>query len=79
MCHNKLQPSKVVNEWRKIPLKIVSGGLKAVKLAENVILVINSCCVFRPANRCSAHHSLVKINFLTLNFFLYFLVNKCIK
>ena len=28
------------------------------------------CCVFRPANGCSARCSLVEINFPTLNFFL---------
>ena len=35
------------------------------------------CCVFRPVNGCSAHRSLVEINFLTLKqLFAYFLVNK---
>ena len=35
--------------------------------ASNLIYCkFNSCCVFRPANGCSAHRSLVEIDFLTL-------------
>ena len=38
----------------------------------------NGCCVFRPANGCSARRSLIEINFLTLKqLFAHFLVNKC--
>ena len=41
-----------------------------------VLLTTNDCCVFRPMNKCSAHRSLVEINFLMLKqlFALFFCV-----
>ena len=47
----------------------VSLQLIFTKMASCVILrhpVTVHCCVFQPANGCSARHSLVKIDFLTL-------------
>ena len=44
------------------------------------VKMVYTCCVFQPANGCSACRLLVEINFLTLKqLFTYFLVNKCMK
>ena len=51
------------------PMYIVLYNVNLINLNSGYTILNNSlsnnCCVFRPANRCSARHLLVEIDFLT--------------
>ena len=45
MCHNKLQPSKVVNEWRNIPFRFKWHVVKCL-----LVLLLNARLIFGLLN-----------------------------
>ena len=82
-CWGVLQLGGLVQVlWQKVILRLRPVSLffslkVSLKLKYVTLVWCSCCCVFRPANRCSTRHSMVKINFLMLKqLFVYFLVNK---
>ena len=61
--------------WKSPYLKITNGNIKFWKINTHqklffIFVSWTGCCEFKPANACSAVHSLVGINFLVIPSFL---------